>query len=84
MFFLFSRQLYLIVSMLLHGDDDGKSENNNSREQETSSVTCIFQTIKRSEDVTDQAKSKVVFRTCSILIAFLFIRHPNKEEKIAM
>lgn len=70
--------------MLVRGDDDGKSENNNNREQETSAVTRIFQTIKRSEDVTDPAKSKVVFRTCSILIAFLFICHPNKEEKIAM
>ncbi|PKI66429.1 hypothetical protein CRG98_013231 [Punica granatum] len=52
--------------MLVHGDDDGKSENNDSREQETSSIICIFQTIRRSEDVTDAAKSKNSQAICDL------------------
>lgn len=71
--------------MILHGDDDGKSENNNSREQESSSVTCIFQTIKRSEDATDAAKSKVVFKTFFYLDDFSVYsspQHKGKKKKI--
>ncbi|KAK4800886.1 hypothetical protein SAY86_021373 [Trapa natans] len=59
-------KLYLIVSMILHSDDDGKFDNNNSREQEFSSVTSVFQTIKCSEDVTDAAKSKNSYAICDL------------------
>ncbi|KAK4802635.1 hypothetical protein SAY86_000838 [Trapa natans] len=59
------RKLYLIISMIPNGDDDGKTDNN-SREHESSPATSVFLTIKRSEDVTDAAKSKNSYAICDL------------------
>ncbi|KAK6133264.1 hypothetical protein DH2020_033025 [Rehmannia glutinosa] len=53
------RQLYLFLSMLVHGDADGKSDVSISKDKE--SITLLnstFQSIKRAEDAFDPAKSK--------------------------
>lgn len=57
------RQLHLVLSMLVHRDEDLKSEAGASTVKDTIvAITSIFQSIKRSVDVFDAAKSKV--RTC--------------------
>lgn len=51
------RQLHLILSMLLHRDEDAKSEATNNKEKEIiSTITSIFQSIKHSEDVVHTSK----------------------------
>lgn len=67
---MFFRQLHLIISMLVRGDEEAKSEAGTSKEKEGGilSVICsIFQSIKRSEDIVDAAKSKVEIKLVSSL-----------------
>lgn len=46
--------------MLVHGDEEGKSEGGNSREKESiSMIKSILHIIKHSEDAVDSTKSKV-------------------------
>jgi hypothetical protein len=60
--FTFFRKLYLIISMLVHRDEDTKSEASSNKEKDRESISIIssiFQSIKCSEDIVDAAKSKV-------------------------
>ncbi|KAF2288817.1 hypothetical protein GH714_015036 [Hevea brasiliensis] len=53
------RQLHLILSILVHKDEDAKSESSTNREKENiSAVVSIFESIKSSEDTVDAGKSK--------------------------
>lgn len=57
-------QLYLIISMLLHKEEDGKAEDGKAedidKEQDcVPTIISMFHSIKQSEDVTDATKSKV-------------------------
>ncbi|XP_015583400.1 sister chromatid cohesion protein PDS5 homolog A isoform X1 [Ricinus communis] len=53
------RQLHLMLSVLVHKDEDVKSESTTNKEKEIiSAIVSIFQSIKCSEDVVDAAKSK--------------------------
>lgn len=55
-----SRQLYIVISLLVNKDEDVKSEANNKKEKESiSAMVSIFQSIKVSEDIVDATKSKV-------------------------
>ena len=65
---LLFRQLYLILSMLVHKDEGVKLEADTEKEEEkeknndketNSLIVSIFQIIKCSEDVVDREKSKV-------------------------
>lgn len=52
--------MYFFLSMLVHGDDDGKSDDSISKDKESiSTIVSIFESIKRSEDNVDSTKSKV-------------------------
>lgn len=54
------RQLNLFLSMLMHGDADGKYNVSMSKDKESINLlNSIFQSIRRSEDAFDPAKSKV-------------------------
>ncbi|XP_075505571.1 sister chromatid cohesion protein PDS5 homolog A-like isoform X1 [Primulina tabacum] len=66
-FELLYRQLYLFLSMLVHGDGDGKSEVNISKDKEsTSLLNSIFLQIKCSEDAFDSTKSKNLYALCDL------------------
>lgn len=52
-------QLYLIISMLLHKEEDGKTEDIDKEHEYVPTIVLIFHSIKQSEDVTDATKSKV-------------------------
>ncbi|XP_035545747.1 sister chromatid cohesion protein PDS5 homolog A isoform X2 [Juglans regia] len=68
-FDLIYRQLHLIISMLVRGDEEAKSEAGTSKEKEREiiSVICsIFQSIKCSEDIVDAAKSKNSHAICDL------------------
>ena len=46
--------------MLVHRDEDAKSEATTNKEKEIiSTITSIFQSIKHSEDIIDASKTKV-------------------------
>lgn len=76
--FLFSR-LYFIVSMLIHKDEDVKSEASNK--ESISVIISIFRSIKCSEDIVDAAKSKVWEDTslCLLLLIIKF-KHVNDHK----
>ncbi|XP_050288244.1 sister chromatid cohesion protein PDS5 homolog A isoform X1 [Quercus robur] len=68
-FELIYRQLHLIISMLVHRDEDAKSEASTNKEKEKeviSVVNSIFHSIKCSEDVVDAAKSKNSHAICDL------------------
>ncbi|KAF6145104.1 hypothetical protein GIB67_013455 [Kingdonia uniflora] len=51
------RKLHIFTSLIMHGDEDGKSEISTNKES-VSTLVSIFQSIKRSEDMVDVMKSK--------------------------
>lgn len=81
------RRLYLFLSMLVHGDEDGKSEESINKEKESILlINSIFQSIKRSEDSVDTTKSMVKIKFwCNFwffYFFFLFLRlwtPPNSD-----
>ncbi|XP_004293403.1 PREDICTED: sister chromatid cohesion protein PDS5 homolog A [Fragaria vesca subsp. vesca] len=61
------RQLHLFLSMLLHKDEDVKSESTSNIEKEDlSAIVSIFQSIKSSEDIYDVVKSKNSHAICDL------------------
>ncbi|CAL5345505.1 unnamed protein product [Camellia sinensis] len=59
--------LHLFLSMLMHGDDDVKSEVSINKGQESISIiVSIFHCIKCSEDAADPAKSKNSYAICDL------------------
>lgn len=79
---VFLRQLHLFLSMLLHKDEDVKSESTSNIEKEDlSAIVSIFQSIKSSEDIYDAVKSKVEYRISLVHIVCFYsymsiFRHP--------
>ncbi|KAI9119740.1 hypothetical protein K1719_009129 [Acacia pycnantha] len=64
------RQLHLILSILLHRDEDAKSEATSNEEKEIiSTITSIFQSIKHVEDMVDTSKSKNSHALCDLGLA---------------
>ncbi|XP_028754953.1 sister chromatid cohesion protein PDS5 homolog B-A isoform X2 [Neltuma alba] len=64
------RQLHLILSILLHRDEDAKSEATNNKDKEViSTITSIFRSIKHSEDIVDTSKSKNSHAICDLGLA---------------
>ncbi|TXG69783.1 hypothetical protein EZV62_004718 [Acer yangbiense] len=57
-FELVYRRLYFIISLLIHKDEDVKSEGGNKEKESISAIISIFHGIKCSEDIVDAAKSK--------------------------
>ncbi|XP_048614672.1 sister chromatid cohesion protein PDS5 homolog A-like isoform X2 [Brassica napus] len=60
------RQLYLIISMLLHKEEDGKAEDTDQEQECVPTIISIFNSIKQSEDVTDATKSKNSHAICEL------------------
>ncbi|KAK0598612.1 hypothetical protein LWI29_036294 [Acer saccharum] len=57
-FELVYRRLYFIISLLIHKDEDVKSEGGNKEKESISAIISIFHGIKCSEDIVNAAKSK--------------------------
>ncbi|XP_048323371.1 sister chromatid cohesion protein PDS5 homolog A [Ziziphus jujuba] len=61
------RQLHLILSMLVHRDEEVKSEpSTNALKDSIFAIVSIFQSIKCSEDIVDAAKSKNSYAICDL------------------
>ncbi|KAF8117115.1 hypothetical protein N665_0012s0121 [Sinapis alba] len=60
------RQLYLIISLLLHKEEDGKAEDADKEQECVPTIISIFHGIKQSEDVTDATKSKNSHAICEL------------------
>uniref|UniRef100_A0A7N1A0X3 Uncharacterized protein n=1 Tax=Kalanchoe fedtschenkoi TaxID=63787 RepID=A0A7N1A0X3_KALFE len=52
------RQLYLFISLLIYGDEDGKPTNSEKENERITAISSILLSIKFSEDVVDAEKSK--------------------------
>ncbi|KAG8365331.1 hypothetical protein BUALT_Bualt18G0093600 [Buddleja alternifolia] len=74
------RQLYLFLSMLVHGDADGKSDASISKDKESISLlNSIFLCIKRSEDAFDAAKSKNLYALCDLGMPIIKRLAPSQD-----
>nr|VDC91099.1 unnamed protein product [Brassica rapa] len=60
------RQLYLIISLLLHKEEEGKAEDTDKEQECVPTIISIFNSIKQSEDVTDATKSKNSHAICEL------------------
>lgn len=61
------RKLYLFLSMLVHGDGDGKSEVSSEKKKQCyTSILSIFQSIKNAEDSVDKLKTKNSHGICAL------------------
>lgn len=75
------RQLYIFLSMLVHGDEEGKSEGGNSREKESiSMIKSILHIIKHSEDAVDSTKSKNSYAVSDLALAITNRLVPNQDD----
>ncbi|GAV59827.1 hypothetical protein CFOL_v3_03358 [Cephalotus follicularis] len=62
---LIYRQLYLTISLLMHKDEDVKSEARVNKES-LSTIISIFRSVQCSEDIVDGAKSKNSHAICDL------------------
>ncbi|KAL2483907.1 hypothetical protein Fot_45351 [Forsythia ovata] len=75
------RNLYLLLSMLITGDEDGKSDDRFSKEKESISLlNSIFLSIKRSEDAFDAIKSKNSYAVCDLGLSIIVRLAPKHED----
>ncbi|KAL3521808.1 hypothetical protein ACH5RR_014642 [Cinchona calisaya] len=75
------RQLYFFLSMLVHGDEDGKSDISVSKDKESiSAIISIFGSIKRSEDNFDPTKSKNLYAVCDLGLSITKRLSPKEED----
>ncbi|KAI3466488.1 hypothetical protein Pfo_023151 [Paulownia fortunei] len=75
------RQLHFFLSMLVHGDADGKSDVSISKDKESISLlNSNFQCIKRSEDAFDPTKSKNLYALCDLGMPIIKRLAPNQDE----
>ncbi|KAF3451892.1 hypothetical protein FNV43_RR07988 [Rhamnella rubrinervis] len=81
-FELLYRQLHLVLSMLVHRDEDVKSEaSTNAVRDSILAILSIFQSIKCSEDIVDAAKSKNSHAICDLGLS-ITKRLASKEEDL--
>ncbi|XP_047980009.1 sister chromatid cohesion protein PDS5 homolog A-like isoform X1 [Salvia hispanica] len=74
------RKSYLFLSMLVHGDGDGKSDVSISKDKETFSLlNSIFLCIKRSTDAFDTTKSQNSYALCDLGMSIVKKLFPNHE-----
>ncbi|XP_041989798.1 sister chromatid cohesion protein PDS5 homolog A-like [Salvia splendens] len=75
------RKLYLFISMLVHGDGDGKSDVSISKDKETLSLlNSIFLCIKCSEDALDATKSQNLYALCDLGMSIVKRFVPNQDD----
>ncbi|KAL5574829.1 hypothetical protein UlMin_016528 [Ulmus minor] len=84
-FELLYRQLYLILSMLVHRDEDVKSEANSTAVQESIfAIVSIFKNIKQSEDIVDVAMSKNSYAICDLGLSITKGLAPKEYEELGL
>ncbi|CAN4127000.1 unnamed protein product [Withania somnifera] len=75
------RQLHIFLSMLVHGDEEGKPEGGISREKESiSTIKSILHSIKQSEDAVDSTKSKNSYAVSDLGLAITNRLVPNQDD----
>ncbi|KAL1559997.1 sister chromatid cohesion protein PDS5 A-like [Salvia divinorum] len=75
------RKSYLLLSMLVHGDGDRKSDASISKDKETLSLlNSIFLCIKRSEDAFDATKSQNLYALCDLGMSIVKRFVPNQDD----
>ncbi|KAL1537227.1 sister chromatid cohesion protein PDS5 B-like isoform X1 [Salvia divinorum] len=75
------RKSYLFLSMLVHGDGDGKSDVSFSKDKETLSLlNSIFLCIKRSTDAFDTTKSQNLYALCDLGMSIVRRLSPSHED----
>ncbi|KAL6538568.1 hypothetical protein OROGR_012556 [Orobanche gracilis] len=74
------RRLNLFISMLMHGGADGKSNVSMIKDKESINLlNPIFQSIRRSEDAFNPAKSKNLYALCDLGLPIIKRLAPNQD-----
>ncbi|KAK6932870.1 hypothetical protein RJ641_002494 [Dillenia turbinata] len=75
------RQLYFFLNMLVHGDEESKSDVSTNKEKEcVSSIISVLHNIKCSEDVVDASKSKNAHAICDLALAVIKRLSQNQKQ----
>ncbi|KAL2495632.1 hypothetical protein Fot_39389 [Forsythia ovata] len=75
------RQLYLFLSMLVHGDDEGKSDVSINKDRESISLLySMFLCIKNSEDSFTATKSKNLYALCDLGLSIIKRLAPKQDD----
>ncbi|KAL0300906.1 UNVERIFIED_CONTAM: Sister chromatid cohesion protein PDS5A [Sesamum radiatum] len=74
------RQLYLFLSMLVHGDADGKSDISSKDKDSVLLLNSLLQCIKHSEDAFDAAKSKNLYALCDLGMPIIKRLAPKQDD----
>ncbi|KAL2475831.1 hypothetical protein Adt_36567 [Abeliophyllum distichum] len=75
------RQLYLFLSMLVHGDDEGKSDVSINKDRESISLLySMFLCIKNSEDAFTATKSKNSHALCDLGLSIIKRLAPKQDD----
>ncbi|XP_022877905.1 sister chromatid cohesion protein PDS5 homolog A-B-like isoform X3 [Olea europaea var. sylvestris] len=75
------RQLYLFLSMLVHGDDEGKSDVSINKDRESISLLySIFLCINNSEDSFAATKSKNSYALCDLGLSIVKRLAPKQDD----
>ncbi|KAK4434769.1 DNA mismatch repair protein MSH6 [Sesamum alatum] len=74
------RQLYLFLSMLVHGDADGKSDVSSKDKESVLLLNSFLQCIKHSEDAFDAAKSKNLYALCDLGMPIIKRLAPKQDD----
>ncbi|KAK6917884.1 hypothetical protein RJ641_018635 [Dillenia turbinata] len=75
------RQLYFFLNMLIHGDEEAKSDFSTNKEKESiSSLISVLRSIKCSEDVVDASKSKNAHAICDLALAVIKRLSQNQKQ----
>ncbi|CAI9783991.1 unnamed protein product [Fraxinus pennsylvanica] len=75
------RQFYLFLSMLVHRDDEGKSDVSNNKDRESISLLySIFLCIKNSEDAYSATKSKNSYALCDLGLSIIKRLAPKQDD----
>ncbi|XP_011086272.1 sister chromatid cohesion protein PDS5 homolog B isoform X2 [Sesamum indicum] len=74
------RQLYLFLSLLVHGDADGKSDVSSKDKESVLLLNSFLQCIKHSEDAFDAAKSKNLYALCDLGMPIIKRLAPKQDD----
>ncbi|CAL1352064.1 unnamed protein product [Linum trigynum] len=75
------RQLYLFLSLLMHKEEEAKSETGTKEKENVSVIASLFKAIKGSEDIVDMAKTKNSHAVCELGL-MIVKRLASKEDDV--
>ncbi|CAI0440273.1 unnamed protein product [Linum tenue] len=74
------RQLYFFLSLLMHKEEEAKSETGTKEKESVSVIASLFKAIKSSEDLVDMAKTKNSHAVCELGLMIVKRLAPKEDD----